>query len=170
MSVSIVVPCTPDRRALWDALQPRWQDEFPDAQLITCDEGWMPWTKGRAVASGVRAAAGDVLVVADADVWCTGTAAAVTAVEQRAMWAVPHCRILRYAADGRSLEVPPHPAVAGGGITVLRRAVWDACPMPVMGRREDEVWGVALTRQFGSPWRGLADLVHYWHERTADVS
>jgi len=179
MIVAVVVPyrATPDRIPLWVHLHERWVATGWRVTLGACEQG--PWVKASAVADGVARADGDVLVIADADVWCDGLADAVAAVERSAKWAVPHARILRLSdrattavlAGGPmagALEVPPHPAVPGGGITVVRRDVYEACPMPSLPRREDEAWGVALTRKFGRPWRGTADLFHLWHERSPD--
>lgn len=161
---AVLVPWrpTPDRQPAWDMLRRRWQALGYEPIEGTCPDG--PWVKALAVEDALARTDDDVLVVADADVWCDETAAAIAAVAQGSPWGVPHARILRRAAEGNSLERPPHAAVPGGGITVIHRGAYLACPMPRLPRREDEVWGVALTKQFGRPWRGLADLIHYWHE------
>lgn len=174
----VVVPWrpTPDRLAGWHFLERLWQQRHPDWRLVTCDHGG-EWFKGEAVALGVRASFEDVLVIADADVWCDQTDRAVEAVRAGAPWAVPHARILRLdeASTARvlagepmaptlSLERRPHRAVSGGGLVVMRRDVFEACPMPVMGRREDEIWQTQLVPRFGRPWRGTADLYHLYHE------
>lgn len=176
--MNVVVPwrATPDRLLAWRHVHARWQELGARLTLGACVG---PWVKATAVADGIARATGDVLVVADADVWCDGIADAVAAVERGVAWAVPHARILRLSEQATAevlaggplagtLEVPPHPAVPGGGITVIRREVWGTCPMPPLTRREDEAWGVALTRKFGRPWRGTADLYHLWHERGSD--
>lgn len=167
---------TADRLPGWRFLFPLWLREY--GHLITADAAG-EWCKGRAVAAGVSESDADVLVISDADVWCTETRRAVEAVEAGAKWAVPHARILRLSAEATadvlagdgsdwstrgSLERPPHRAVSGGGMVVMRREVFEACPMPVMGRREDEVWQTQLVPRFGRPWRGTADLFHLWHE------
>ena len=179
MTVSVVVPWrpTPDRQPLWDLLRPGWET-IGEVVEGSCPD---PWRKGAAVADAVSRATSDVLVIADADVWCAEIGRAVEAVAASAPWAVPHARILRLSpiataaalAGGdwstTSLERPPHRAVSGGGLVVMRREVFDACPMPVMGRREDEVWQTQLVPRFGRPWRGTADLFHLYHE-PAEVS
>jgi len=144
--------------------------------LATCDAAG-EWRKGAAVAAGVAESDADVLVIADADVWCSGIDKAAAAVQGTWAWAVPHARTLRLNrdasgrvvdGDGMLASLPldrrPHRAVAGGGLVVMRRDVFEACPMPVMGRREDEVWQTQLYPKFGRPWRGTADLFHLWHE------
>jgi len=174
----VVVPWrpSPDRQPAWDFLFHLWRREHSDWSLTTTDTDG-EWCKGRVVANGVRSCGGDVLVISDADVWCTEVGRAVDAVRAGAKWAVPHARILRLTKDASeqvmadgdwsprgSLERPPHRAVSGGGMVVMRRDVFEACPMPVMGRREDEVWQTQLVPRFGRPWRGTADLFHLWHE------
>lgn len=178
MSVAVIVPWrpTPDRLAAWTFLERCWGRVRAEWRLTTCDHGG-DWFKGEAVALGVRASFEDVLVIADADVWCDGTAMAVDAVQNGAPWAVPHTRILRLAAAASEavlsgeamqptlgLERPPHPAVSGGGLVVMRRDVFEACPMPLLKRREDEAWQTQLVPRFGRPWRGTADLYHLYHE------
>ena len=174
MTAAVVVPWRPtiDRLPVWHFLERLWTDW----RVTTCDHGG-EWIKGEAVALGVRATFEDVLIIADADVWCDGTKRAVDAVESGAAWAVPHHRILRLSQASTAqvlagepmhplleLERPPHRAVSGGGLVVMRRDVFEACPMPLMARREDEAWQTQLVPRFGRPWRGTADLYHLWHE------
>lgn len=176
--VVVIVPWrpAPDRLPLWHFVERLWQREHPDWRLVTCDHGGQ-WFKGEAVAFGVRSSFEEILVIADADVWCAEIKRAVDAVRAGAKWAVPHARIMRLDVESTArvlsgeamepslpLERRPHPAVSGGGMVVMRRDVFDACPMPVMGRGEDEIWQTQLVPRFGRPWRGTADLYHLYHE------
>ena len=78
--VSVLVPWreTPDRAPLWAYLRAKWTSTFPNWEIIegSCPDG--PWRKGLAVADALTRARGDVLVVADADVWTDGVAEAVS--------------------------------------------------------------------------------------------
>lgn len=118
------------------------------------------------------------MIVADADVWTDGIAAAVTAVASgRARWAVPHRLVRRLTENatravlgGAPLDGQPtqetHPGVAGGGIVVLARDVLEGVPMDPYFEgwgQEDQAWALALTTLAGPMWRGTADLVHLWH-------
>lgn len=184
MGVSVVVPwrASADREPLWAFLRPRWERLGYEVVVAEMPDG--PWRKGLAVAAGVGMSSGDVLVIADADVWCETVPEAVAAVQASVAWAVPHARIMRLSGASTAAvlyghdflqawmtlggERPPHPAVPGGGITVLRRDVFNRCPMPVMGRREDEAWLRVLYPAFGRPWRGTADLWHLYHAPAVD--
>lgn len=182
MSVSVLVPWrpTPDRSVLWSRLRPRWEAAGCEVVEGACPDG--PWRKAVAVADAASRASGDVLVVADADVWCDDVALAVAVVRAGSAWAVPHFRVLRWnkAATAQWFvtgEMPararvwfdeqPYPGRTGGGIVVLRRDVLEAVPMDPRFAgwgHEDEAWGVALRCLYGRAWRGTADLWHLWHQ------
>ncbi|GAA4082769.1 hypothetical protein [Actinomadura miaoliensis] len=186
--VSIVVPWRPDgchRDAAWSYLRRLWEQRYTGWQIL---EGRPPdggWCKAAAVAAAVERAAGEVLVVADADVWCEGVQAAVDAVTAGAPWAVPHWHVHRLTEtataavlaggrlDGelggsrwRRLERQPYPGFAGGGLVVLPRVLYREVPLDprfVGWGQEDECWALALTTIAGVPWRGEAPLWHLWH-------
>lgn len=145
-----------------------------------------PWIKAHAVQAALSGAAGEVLVVADADVVCDGVTEAVDAVVRGQSWAVPHHAVHRLTAAAtrrvydtgvlpdvrlprsllRGTVAEAHRGVAGGGMVVVRRDVWDACPLDARFRgwgQEDLAWGWALTRCFGSPYRAQHPMIHLWH-------
>ena len=172
-SVAVVVPwrggCAHRERA-WKFLRPRY--EWPVIEA----PGPEPWCKAASVAPAVEATAADIVVVADADVWCDGLAAAVGAVAGGAPWAIPHHRVHRLTEDatrntlaGREdyrTEQIPYPGIPGGGIVVAPRGVIRSIPLDsrfVGWGQEDESWGWALAALVGLPWRGDADLIHFWH-------
>lgn len=178
MNVSVLVPWQPGcphREAAWEFLRPRW-DAVGELVVGTCDGTWV---KADAVADALERASGDVLVIADADVWVDPTAA----LEACQTWAVPHLMVNRLSprstvqmidgADWRYLPLDqnderdrtPYPGQVGGGVTVIRRDLYHECPIPrVLGwGQEDESWAIALEALYGPPWRGDADLVHLWH-------
>lgn len=181
MNVSVVVPFTPGvcewRDANWAHLRPRWEALRYEVVEGTCDG---PWRKSLAVADAIGRASGEILVVADADVWCDHTPDAVDrlAPRSRAMVAVPHGRVRRLTASatdvaratGRlagELEEPPYRGRYGGGITVIRRSVWDEVPLDprfVGWGQEDDAWGIALHWHYRSrAVRHGAPLWHLWH-------
>jgi hypothetical protein len=187
VNVSIVVPWRPDngeRDRNWRWLAERWSDVHPDWELI---EGFAPdgsWSKGAAVADGVERSSGDVLVVADADSWCSAEIIVRAAtLATTAPWVVPHHRVLRLTDQdtarlvaGPPVDAIPEPrhlarrryaSVSGGGIVVLARTAWDACPGPdprfLDWGGEDVAWGRALDTLVGRHEVLDGDLWHLWH-------
>lgn len=177
-AVSVVVPWRPGcphREAAWAHLRGRWEavGEVVEGRCAG------PWVKADALADGVSRASGDLLVFADADVW-VDPSEAVAACE---VWAVPHLNVHRLSqvstaevlagADWRGLGLDqsnrrdrgPYVGQVGGGVTVIRRDVYEQCPVPrIVGwGQEDEAWSIAMHCLFGAPWRGDLDLVHFWH-------
>lgn len=180
--VSVLVPARLDRqrRDLWDFLRPRWEALGYEVVEGSC---FGPWRKADAVADALSHASSQILVVADADVWCDGVPAAVAKVKAGAAWAIPHYLVRRLTLPA-TLEVlasgawptrrttttyaqPPYPGRPGGGIVVLSRESYERVPLD---RRfsgwgqEDESWALALGTLLGKSWRGLADLWHLWHD------
>jgi hypothetical protein len=181
--VSVLVPARLDaqRARLWEFLRPRW--EALGYELVEGDSSTRAWCKARAVADALARAVGQVLVVADADVWCDGVPAAVAAVRRGAAWAIPHyrvCRLTRPATDevlrsgawpGRPVPTTyaqrPYPGRPGGGIVVLSRDTYAKAPIDPRFTgwgQEDESWALALGTLAGRCWRGTADLWHLWHD------
>lgn len=178
MNISVLVPWQPGcphREAAWEFLRPRWAT-VGELVVGTCDGQWV---KADAVADALYRAAGDLLVIADADVWVDPSAA----IEACETWAVPHLMVNRMSRrstdaviggeDWRRLPLDqtndrnrtPYQGQSGGGVTVVRRDVYEECPIPrIVGwGQEDETWSIALHALYGPPWRGDADLVHLWH-------
>lgn len=184
MDVSVVVPYRSDgghRDRAWRWIRNWWATEHPDWQVVhgRCPDG--PWVKALAVTDALVRADGDLLVVADADVYCDGVTAAVEAVQAGAAWAVPHCLVHRLsesataAVFGGATPGPalggyvrkPYKGVEGGGMAVLPRSLYEQVPLdPRFAEwgQEDESFGLALTAVGGRRWRGTANLWHLWHE------
>lgn len=180
MSVCVVIPWrpdgNPDRDLALDYVLGRYRRERPDWQVRigVCPPG--PWSKGTAVMQAVKATAAEILVIADADVWSTGTTDAVQAVRNGAAWAIPHLLVQRLDPEGtqefiagqtpNSHAEPPYPGMPGGGIIVLPRLAYLAYPIDPRFHgwgQEDETLGRVLEAVFGDAWRGTADLIHLWH-------
>ena len=139
-----------------------------------------PWRKAVGLQRAIETAEADVLVVADADVWCDEVANVVDLVATgQVPWGIPHLEVARLdaAATLRVIHSGLDPATVtfaekpyrgriGGGMAVIPRDLWDACPMDprfVGWGQEDESWGHALLGVAGRPARGRAPLWHLWH-------
>lgn len=138
------------------------------------------WNKALAVRDALNQTGADTLVIHDADVWTEGLAAAVMAVREGAAHAVPHRsvhRLTEAATDrymaghdllGLDLEEPAYRGFEGGGITVIRREVYEDCPLDPRFTGwggEDDALGMSLRTLHGPPWRptGHVPLAHLWH-------
>lgn len=183
MPVDVLIawrPGCPHRVRALEHIQDRYAGNHPawTVTLGSCPPG--PWVKALAVAAALTAATAEILVIADADVWSDDLAAAVAAVEDGAAWAIPHRSVHRLTEDatsrvlagasptGMALQERAYRGVEGGGIVVLRRDTYKACPLDTRFEgwgSEDEAWGFALRSLFGAPWRPTrhAPLIHLFH-------
>lgn len=179
--VSVIIPWAPDvgcrhREAALAWTASKW---VATGHEVVVGEHAGPWCKAAAVADGLARATGDVLVVADADVWTTGWQAAIDQVVSGVPWAMPHGKVhrLTHAAtqavldgheptQGMNLTQTPYQGWPGGGMVVLRRDVYAQAPLDprfVGWSGEDESWAHALRTLAGPGWRGTAPLWHLWH-------
>lgn len=200
MIVSVVFPyrsggCV-HREMAHDWVTGWWADEFPAWEQVTGESPDGPFSRSAAILDGAAKARGEVLVFADADVWCSP--AAIRAAVQEAVrygWAVPHTlirRLSREATDefmasddlgsvdltrlrldqSNKQDRRPYRGNPTGTLVVFRRDVFDAVPPDPRFRgwgQEDEAWGRAAHTLIGPPWRGDADLVHLWHPPAARI-
>ena len=70
MSVSLIVPWRPgdaQREHVWAWCKRYWEYRCPEFELVECDSGDEPFTRGRSVNEGVEKSSGEILVLADAD-------------------------------------------------------------------------------------------------------
>jgi hypothetical protein len=165
----LIVPWRPDgahRDAIWSRLKPRHIAAGRAVIEGTC-EG--EWCKAAAIADALHRSTADIVILHDADVWCDGLEPAVEAIDTYCAWAIPHDKVHRLAEGqepGGNLIQNPYTGWAGGGIVVIRRDIYDRCPIDhrfVGWGQEDESLARALTLLYGAPWRGSADLWHWWH-------
>lgn len=175
--MDIVIPwrdgCPHRQRALtW--VTNRYRQLGHNVVLGECPDG--PWVKALAVQDGLRRTDGGIIVIADADVWCDGLHDSIDAVADGAWWSIPHHTVHRltedataqFMADGKPTDTieRPYKGRAGGGIAVIRRAVWEQTPMDPRFAGwggEDDAWNLAVCSVFDKPARFDADLWHLWH-------
>jgi hypothetical protein len=183
-AVSVVVPWRggdPERERAWAYVSQWWVATHPGWQVVTGECPVGPWRKAAAVADALAKAAGELLVLADADVISPGCGDAAAAVAGGAPWAIPHRLVYRLDAeatqaayqgqpltsDPQRLTQRPYEGYAGGGLTVLTRETYEQVPLDprfASWGQEDASWALALRALAGEPWRGDAPLWHLWHE------
>lgn len=179
MSVDVVVPWRagcPHREEAWRWVRGRYEADGWSVIEAPAPDG--PWCKAAAVTPAVRASGAEVVVVADADVWCDELERAVYAIVcGQADWSMPHGKVHRLDLDGTRAFVAgekvgkrraqrPYPGVWGGGIVVLRRETFLDCGLDhrfLDWGQEDVSWSLALSTLHGEGWRGDAPLWHLWH-------
>lgn len=183
MSVAVVVPFRggcPHREAAWAYIQRLYAQRHPDWQVIEAFQ--VPesgtWRKATAINPAVESCDAEIIIQADADIWTEGLADAVEAVEDGALWALPHTQVRRLSAEGTAAVLTGAPwadqplaqrsyqGIIGGGYVVAPRVALQAVPLDprfVGWGNEDEAHAMALSTLLGEPWRGAADLIHLWH-------
>lgn len=181
--MNVLIPWRPEpgREAVY-----RWVRDRYEALGLTVIEGNAPegeWRKAHAVADAASKATSEVVLVADADVWCEGIGSAYKAVTQGAAWAVPHMRVHRLTEAataavldggelGGDLEQPDYRGTEGGGLVVLPLRTLIDVPMDPRFAGwggEDFSWSCALSTLAGPRWRGAAPLWHLWHPPQAEM-
>jgi hypothetical protein len=180
---AVIVPfraTTPERQTNWAWVRARYADHHPDWEIILAEQSAGEWVKARALEPALAGAPDDVIVIADADLWCDGLGPAVEAVRAGAGWAIPHGTVYRLSeratrlvldgADPHGQETQededPYAATAGGGFIVSqRRTLLEIPPDPrfLGSSGMDVAWGFALRCLAGEPWRGTATAFHLWH-------
>lgn len=142
------------------------------------------WSKADAVEDALSKASGDLLIVADADVWCEELPLSIEAVDQGAPWSMPHWNVVRLTRTGTEKffagqeilmedESEHHFGAPGGGIVVLTREMYERCPLDprfVGWGGEDLAWGYALRTIAGKHARFHAGLWHFWHAPQARMT
>lgn len=180
VAVSVLIPYRPTdihRQRALDWVLDRYEQAHPDWEVVVagCDG---EWSKGAAVADGLERAGGEVIVVADADVWVVDLKRAVEQVRGPFSWAIPHLWVYRLTEeateqvyvgaelDTRMGTVRTHKGVRGGGCVVVDRATMERIPMDPRFTNwggEDIAWGKALSVLAGEAWRSPRPLFHLFH-------
>ncbi|MGE0138655.1 MAG: galactosyltransferase-related protein [Ilumatobacteraceae bacterium] len=186
MTVSVLIPYTATDQARADAFHyvERWyRERFDDVVVGSCVG---PWSKGEALRDAAARAAGEILIVADADS-LVELDDLEEAIRQAAAghWVVPHRTVYRLTEAetarvydgarfrrGPGLVVrQPYTGPPGGGIVVLQRAHWELVggvdPRFMGWGGEDISFGYALETLVGWHYRLAGRLFHLWHEHPA---
>jgi hypothetical protein len=170
------------RERAWEWIEARYRGEHPEWRIKRCEalrsseEG--PWVKALALMPAVAASDAEIVIVADADVWCENLRPAVEAVAEGAPWAMPHRAVHRLTehATAQLLEGTDlweldeveraYLGVYGGGAVIARRETLLDVPLDPRFTgwgQEDHSWGLALFSAAGHPFLGKAHLFHLWH-------
>jgi len=188
MSIDVIVPFASEcehRQRAFEWVSKRYAERHPDWRLIVGEAPTSPWCKARAVHDALQHSDTDVIIVADADVWVDELEPYVEIVTARARpWCTPHRRVIRFNEVGTAhiiddgvhpvdialmrgqLEQTPYTALLGGGLVILPRALYDACPLDPRFEgwgSEDWAWGFALCTIGGRRAQGDALIWHLWH-------
>lgn len=70
--ISLLVPwraSEPIRTENWNWIRRRWENNYPEAEIVIGNDEGMPFSKTSAVNDAYSRSSGDILVVADADSW-----------------------------------------------------------------------------------------------------
>lgn len=185
MKVAVVVPFRGDdpyRARNWAWIRNHYETHHGWPIHVADNEG--RWSKGAAIAAALEQCDADVLVLADADSFVHPDIIrqAVALAEEGAPWVVPHAKVYRQTCQMTDLVLAgaepsrkrlarqPYDAVAGGGITIIDRATYEAVPIDPEfydWGGEDIAWAHALTTLVGLPVQLDGDLFHLWHPHPA---
>lgn len=189
--VDVLIPWRgdcPHRAAALNYVTKRWT-ELGFRCVLGVPDGER-WCKAIAVQRAYDASDANVIIVADADVWCPdGIEPMLNALfNEGASWAVPHRLVHRLDEEATTLVLEgtePNPSMGlavlnkpyegrlGGGIVGLPAWVWEECPLDAnfLGwGHEDEAWALALEHLYGRPHRHNATLWHLWHPPQQRIS
>lgn len=193
MTVSVVVPRSPGscphRDAIWEWLRPRWEAHHADWELVEGIGDPECWNKAEAVADGAARSSGDVVVIADADVFVNPTTLAQAVGMAPDGWVVPFVAVRRIdrrettrllgldptgpldpPKNRRGLDRPAQSGRSGGGMVVASRADLDSVgwldPGFVGWGGEDVSLGWALNTLTTRRRRLRGPLWHLWHPRS----
>lgn len=176
---AVIVPYRagcPHREAAWEWVKDRWGSEHPGWPVITGTPPDGPWCKARAIDDALSRTDEVQLVIADADVWVDGLAEAVDLLAEHPV-VIPHRllkrldrptteRVLAGRNTAHSYDREPYIGRMGGGMTVIRRDVYERVPLDprfVGWGQEDDSWAIALKTIAGHPLRLKNDMIHLWH-------
>lgn len=187
--VSVLVPRLSDdggpRDQAWDWVRRRYEALHPGWEIVEGNAD--PFGRAPAINNALKRSRGEIVVVADADVF-VAPAVLVEAVQlvasDRASWVVPHRLVHRLAPDETAdvlegpLDAEPgeraaltkdaYVGPAGGGLFVVRRAELEALPDGLPGHfrawgGEDHAIEAILDTLIGRHTRLDGALWHLWH-------
>lgn len=179
----MLVPFTeggPERAAAWSWVRSRYEEA--GLPVVTGSSDSRDFSRTAAILDARARTTADVLVVADADVWCDGVDDLIALAATHG-WAIPNL-LHRLSPDSTdqvldgapwrglplSTDNPqdskPYRVHPGGTLLVLTAAAFDAAPPDprfVGWGQEDDAWACALLTLVGRPARAEGDVVHLWH-------
>ena len=184
LRVSVIIPYREggaERERAFAHVRGLYARHYPTWEITTAPGPEGEFSRAGAICDAAAHATGDVIVVADADVWCDTIGEAVAKVADGATWADPaQAHVVRmteaatlaaYAGRGLCAEGAPqggHRRVACGGMVALSREALVRC-LPdrrfVGWGAEDHAWEAELVRMYGAAARlsAPAPLWHLWH-------
>lgn len=185
-SVDLIVPYRPGddlRHAHAEKLWDLWDRYFPSMKKYVGvhEETEGLWNKAIATDRAAGRGDGEVLVVADADVWVEPSYVwqAVKLVHGGKPWVIPHQLVHRLnlqSTDAWLAGEPgplrydrrPYLGVVGGGMFVISRKGWDEIggfdPRFRGHSGEDISFGYVADRLLGTHTRLKGDLIHLYHD------
>jgi hypothetical protein len=190
--ISLLVPYRSDdggaRDTNWEWLAKYWANEMPEAEVVTGDDGSVPFNRAASINVAARKASGDVFVNIDADYWChpQGIRDAASLVQDKyRAWALPYtrlCRLKRTVSASILAQAPSVAALPGslrGGqyyhvgelpycsAAIYSREAWNALGgMPECFKGwggEDRAWACVLCTLWGLMYRLPGIMYHLWH-------
>lgn len=168
------------RDRTWAWLRARWATTY-GWPVITGDAPG-DFNRAPAIRAASAQTAAELLVIADADVWCDDLDDALDACRAGAPWAVPHHSVHRLdeattarivaggPRDPIGYDQKPYRGNAAGGLVVMPVETLRIAPPDARFAgwgQEDDAWSLALSTLVGAPWRGEAALWHLWHPHPA---
>lgn len=181
-SVDLIVPYCPDgglRDKNFHFLQSHWEEAFPSMHKYVGSPSGLEWNKAEAIHDALVQGEGEVLVVADADVWVhpAYVAEAVRRVWRKGKWAMTHQLVYRLDAASSAQWLPyekarikcerlPYIGVPGGGMFVIRRSDYESVPMDrnfVGHSGQDIAWAHAADTLLGHHSRLKGKMYHLHH-------
>lgn len=181
-SVDLIVPYLPDgglRDKNFHYLTSLWEEYYPSLNICVGSPRGASWNKAEALDDAVGKARAKTLIVADADVWCTPTQLiqAVSFVDQRGGWAIPHQKVVRLDEGTSAAWTPdykgkikcdraPYVGVPGGGLFVIRHEDYLDVPMDPRFKGhsgQDIAWAHSADTLISRHMRFFGRLIHLWH-------
>jgi hypothetical protein len=183
VSITVLVPWSdtgPERAAAWAWVRSRY--ESAGLHVVTGHSDASGFSRTGAILDARGRTDADVLIVADADVWCDDVDELVAQAFVHG-WAIPNL-LYRLSAESTdqvlagaswrglplSTDNPqdsqPYRVHPAGTLLALTAETFDAAPPDprfVGWGQEDDAWAITLRTLVGPPTRIPADVVHLWH-------
>jgi predicted glycosyltransferase involved in capsule biosynthesis len=185
--VSVIIPISLNdepRAQAFNWIKKFYENMFPEVELCigVCNE--KPFSKAKVINKTVEKSKGDILVIADADLFFEPSLLeeSIKQLETRA-WVIPFKRVLNISKESThdlletepqwpvpiNLETHPRRYAAMGGINIVPRQHFETVggfdERFVGWGGEDDAFAASLNNLCGYVKRMDATLYHLWHER-----